>query len=152
MDTNKEMLKALTSFAKITKQLGVKKTITLLKDITSQIELPTYEQDLQKFIIKTTCDMFGVRRDCLLNPMVSDKAHDARTVCVLLIKKHLQYTHEHTARIFRKTHALVSNANRDYNNKNEDFPLDKVFLAKYRKVEDKIEEFKHKHNENAEDH
>ena len=140
--TDKQVIETITEFQKALKKLGTKKMIRELRNMQTENSLTSYESSLTEFIIKTTCDEFKVNKHQLFQSYVSGNLLDARTICIIQIKKHLNHKHLAIAKLFKKkSHVLVSDALKDMQEKNPKISYDKIFLERFNNIDTAINEF-----------
>ena len=146
--SQKEILDAYNWFNKLLSEHDPKTVIEHLKVFNGSIPLTADDQKLSTFIIRKTCAVYDVRPLDLTKKYVTGNMLDARTLCVILIKTHCQADNHTIARMFNKhSRQMVTQAFKELENKSETVPHEKVFLQKYKELEEKITLYK----ENGED-
>lgn len=141
--TEDEVIEVIRRLAKTIKKVGVKKVVSALDELNTEEGFIKAHKDLIKYIQKETATHFKVNPNDLKRKNIRGITVDARSMCFVLIKKHLDLKHSDIALIFgSNNHSLVSSALKAFSNMDYDIRSDRHFLDIFRVVDKKIEEQK----------
>lgn len=138
--------KNITSFVKglynTIQKVGINKVINKLNELNMP-GFSHYEMEIKNYIIVTTLKHYGYLLYEIRKPNIRGQKVEARTMCFIQLKKHLNLSHSHIAMLFNRTnHSIVSNAINQFNKMNVNHKHDKLFLENYSKINDDIQKFK----------
>jgi chromosomal replication initiation ATPase DnaA len=144
MESNdEEIVFVVKRLARSIKRHGVQKVVAVLDGLNTEEGFIAAHNSLIKFTITECASVFKVKPDSLKRKNIRGAAVIARSMCMVLIKKHLELTHADICGIFgRKTHTLVSQALKEFSELNYDVKTDRKFLDAYQELDKKVEEQK----------
>ena len=138
-----EVIVIIKRLAKTIKKVGVKKVVAALDELNTKEGFIEAHSSLIKFIIKETSLSFKINPEDLNRKNIRGVIVDARSMCFVLLKKHLDLKHQDIALIFgSNNHSLVSNAVKRLSDLNYDIRIDRKFMDIYKDVDKKVEEKK----------
>jgi chromosomal replication initiation ATPase DnaA len=138
-----EVIVVIRRLAKTIKKVGVKKVVAALDELNTKEGFIEAHQNLIKFIVKETSASFNVSPEDLNRKNIRGITVEARTMCFVLIKKHLDLKHQDIALIFgSNNHSLVSNALKRFSDVNYDVRIDRKFMEIFKEVDKKVLEQK----------
>ncbi len=138
-----EVIVIIKRLAKTIKKVGVKKVVAALDELNTKEGFIEAHSSLIKFIIKETSKSFKINPEDLNRKNIRGITIDARSMCFVLLKHHLDLKHQDIAAIFgSNNHSLVSNAVKRVSNLNYDIRIDRKFMDIYRDVDKRVEERK----------
>tara|TARA_B100001094_G_scaffold181576_1_gene175951 strand:+ start:395 stop:853 length:459 start_codon:yes stop_codon:yes gene_type:complete len=138
-----EVIVVIRRLAKTIKRVGVKKVVAALDELNTKEGFIDAHRNLIKYILKETSISFQVNPEDLNRKNIRGITVEARSMCFVLIKKHLDLKHQDIAAIFgSNNHSLVSNAVKRVSNLNYDIRIDRKFMDIYKEVDKKVEERK----------
>lgn len=142
-DIDDEVIAIIKRLAKTIKKVGVKKVVAALDELNTEEGFIEAHKSLIKYIQKETSKEFQVSPDDMKKKNIRGTTFEARTMCFVLLKKHLDLRHEDVVAIFGgKNHSLVSNALRDFKGLNYEVKKDRKFLEIFQVLDKKVEEQK----------
>tara|TARA_R110000751_G_scaffold90890_7_gene178254 strand:- start:6541 stop:6999 length:459 start_codon:yes stop_codon:yes gene_type:complete len=138
--------KNITSFVKglynTIQKVGINKVINKLNELNMP-GFSEYENEIKNYIIITTLKYYGYLLSEVRQPNIRGQKVEARTMCFIHLKKHLNLSHSQIATIFNRTnHSIVSNAITQFSKMNINHKHDKLFLENYSKINTNIKKFK----------
>ena len=140
---DEEVIVVIKRLAKTIKRVGVKKVVAALDELNTREGFIEAHRNLIKYIVKETSLSFQVNPEDLNRKNIRGITVEARSMCFVLIKKHLDLKHQDIAVIFgSNNHSLVSNAVRRVSNLNYDVRVDRKFMDIYKEVDKKVKEKK----------
>lgn len=121
-------------------EIGYDKTLEILKSSRNMIK----DKDLvlQEFIINCVCKCYSVQKKELLSS--KNKYTDARSVCAIILKKHLNYSQSKISGILRRDDSVISKYIKRISYLNDKNSDDKAIIIKISEVENQVREFKTK--------
>ena len=138
-----EVIIIIKRLAKTIKKVGVKKVVAALDELNTEEGFIEAHSELIKSILKETAQSFKVNPEDLKRKNLRGAMIEARAMCFVLIKKHLDLKHQDIALIFKsRNHSMVSAALKTYGDLNYDVRTDRKFIEIYKEVDKKIEEKK----------
>lgn len=138
-----ELTSVIRRFAKTLKKHGVKKVVAVLDELNSEDSFIKKNKSLINFIIKETTLSFNVSKQDLQRKNIRGVAVDARSMCFVLIKIHLDLKHKDIASLFgSNNHSLVSNALKTHRNLDNSINYEKSIINKFEIINDKVKDFK----------
>ena len=142
-DVDEEIIILVKRLAKTIKKVGVAKVVEKLDELNTEEGFIEAHKQLIKYIIKETSLSFQVNSEDLKKKNIRGITVDARSMCFILLKKHLDLAHKDIIILFSgKSHAVVSNALRQFNSLNYDIKKDRKFLEIFQKLDKQVEEQK----------
>ncbi len=142
MEEEKETLQVIDQFCKTLKKVGVTKVKNALNELYRN-RLKDYDDKIVSLIKKSVCESFSIEESEMGKPYLTEIVFICRTMCIILIKKHVNMSHIDISNIFgKKNHSIVSHALTDFKNKNERIKEHKIFLDTYNQIDKKIIDFK----------
>ena len=106
-----EVITIIKRLARTISKVGVRKVVAALDELNSEEGFIEAHNSLIKFITKETSVLFKVKPTDLKKKNIRGIPVEARSMCFILIKKHLDYKHADIAGIFgSRNHSLVSSA------------------------------------------
>ena len=141
--TEDELITIIRLLAKTLKKHGVKKVVAALDELNTEEGFIEAHNNLIRFILRETSKSFKVSSEDMKRKNIRGILFDARSMCFVLIKKHLDLKHQDIALIFgSRNHSLVSNALKSYSNLNYDIRTDRKFIEIFKEVDKKVSEQK----------
>jgi len=136
-----EVISLVKRLAKTIKKHGVKKVVAALDELNTEEGFIEAHNALIKYIIKETSASFQVKPDDLKRKNIRGTTVEARSMCFILLKKHLDLKHTDISGVFgSRNHSLVSNAIKAFSNMDYDVKMDRKFIEIFREVDKKVEE------------
>ena len=145
-DLDDKALSLVKRMVKTIKRVGVEKVIAVLSVLPpSKNEGFTEPQKkLIDFVIEQIANAFQIGSEELMVKNIRGVAYEARSMCFILLKKHLDLTHGDISGIFgEKNHSRVSHAFTSFKVRNYDIKADRIFLEIYKETDKKVKEQKH---------
>lgn len=140
---DEELVFVVKRLAKAVSKHGVKKVVSVLDKINSEEAFVESHKALIKFIMRETSTEFQVNPEDMKRQNIRGIKVDARSMCFVLLKKHLDLSHNDIAGLFgSKNHSIVSNAIRKFNDLNYESKTDRKFLDVFRSLDKRVEEHK----------
>ena len=140
---DEEIVFVVRRLAKSIKKHGVQKVVEVLDELNTEEGFISAHNSLIKFVIVESASFFKVNPEDLKRRNIRGAAVSARSMSIVLIKKHLELTHDDIVGIFsRKNHSLVSQTLRHFSDLNYDVKTDRKFLDAFRELDKKVEEKK----------
>lgn len=138
-----EVIVVIRRLAKTIKKVGVKKVVAALDELNTKEGFIEAHKNLIKFIIKETSSQFKINPEDLNRKNIRGITVEARSMCFILIKKHLDLKHQDIALLFgSNNHSLVSAAVKRISSINYDVRIDRKFMEVFKEVDKKVEEQK----------
>jgi|TARA_R110000787_G_scaffold11722_5_gene38434 chromosomal replication initiation ATPase DnaA len=138
-----EVITIIKRLAKTIKKVGVKKVVAALDELNTEEGFIEAHKTLIKFVLKETSTSFKVNSEDLKRKNIRGVTVDARSMCFVLLKKHLDLTHSDIALIFgSRNHSMVSNALTAYRDLDYDIRADRKFIEIFKDVDKKVDEQK----------
>lgn len=138
-----EIITVIKRLAKTIKKVGVKKVVAALDELNTEEGFIEAHKSLIKYIIKETSLSFQVKPEDLKKKNIRGITVDARSMCFVLLKKHLDLPHQDIVVLFgSNSHSLVSSALKEFNSLDYDIKRDRKFLDIFQKLDKKVEEHK----------
>jgi chromosomal replication initiation ATPase DnaA len=138
-----ELITVIKGLAKTIKKVGVKKVVAALDELNTEEDFIEAHKSLIKYILRETSQQFKVSSEDLKRKNIRGTTVDARAMCFVLLKKHLDLKHTDIAKIFgSNNHSMVSTAIKSYNTLDYDIRADRKFIEIYKDVDKKVEEKK----------
>lgn len=140
---NDEIVFVVRRLAKAVSKHGAKKVISVLDKLNNEEAFVESHKALIKFIMKETSKEFQVNPEDMKRQNIRGIKVDARSMCFVLLKKHLDLKHEDIAGLFgSKNHSIVSNALRKFSNLDYNVKTDRKFLDIFRDIDKRVDEHK----------
>jgi chromosomal replication initiation ATPase DnaA len=140
---DEEIVFVVKRLAKAVSKHGVKRVVAVLDKLNSEEEFIELHKSLIKYIIERTSKEFQVSIDDLKRKNIRGIKVSARNMCFVLIKKHVDMKHEDISSMFgSKSHAVVSNAIKSFENLSYEIKQDRVVIDIFRRVDKEIQERK----------
>lgn len=138
-----EVIVLVKRLAKTIKKVGVKKVVAALDELNTEEGFIEAHRNLIDYIIKESCNIFRVAPQDLKKKNIRGVAVECRSMCFVLIKKHLNYRHQDIVGIFgSNSHSLVSNSLSEFDNLNYDYKQDRIIIDRFKILNEKVEERK----------
>ena len=135
-----DIVVVIKRLAKSISKHGVKKVVAILDQLNTEDEFIEAHRQLIKFIMNGVCNSFNIHVSETKKSNPRGKIADARSICFLLIKKHIDLKHKDIANLFgRKNHTLVSHAIKKFNNLDYSIKQDRFFLDIHNEWDEKVE-------------
>jgi len=142
-EIDEEVIALVKRLAKTIKKVGVKKVVAVLDELDTEENFIETHKNLISFVIKQTSSSFMVNPEELKRKNIRGSLVEARSMCFILLKKHLELTHEDISGLFgNKNHSLVSNALATFKKLNYDIKTDRKFLEIFNDVDSKVDAHK----------
>lgn len=142
MTDEKEITHLVSSLYSYIQKYGVSRVISKINELNK----PQHEKKLFDFIVTSVCLTYNVDIEDLKKSYLTNtegkKVIEARNMCFVLIKKFLNYSHQDIAARFGKTHAMVSNAIKEFSLMDGVIKPEKEYLDNYNKISNRVENFK----------
>jgi chromosomal replication initiation ATPase DnaA len=143
----KEMLQVIDRFCKTVKKVGSKKVLDTLENLYRR-KPDNFEEKIIDFIKSECCSEFDILETDMYKSVVTDNAFVCRKMSMVLIKQHLDISHVNISILFgKKGHVYVSKSLSEHKLKNEKIKDDRVYLESYKRVNDKVIDYKNKFKE-----
>jgi chromosomal replication initiation ATPase DnaA len=140
-----EIIELINGIRTTVKKVGVKRFLELLKQIDPNLSVTERDKQLCDFIIAKTCDYKSVKLETLMSPKLLGDVRETRTMCIVLMKQHLGYSHKQISSVFgRSGHTLVSHAMRDFQDKDHRIVTHRKWLSEYEILNEQIVDYKSK--------
>ena len=141
--TENEVITIIRRLAKTIKKVGVKKVVAALDELNTEEGFIEAHKMLIKFILKETATSYQLNSEDLKRKNIRGITIDARSMCFVLLKKHLDLTHADIALIFgSRNHSMVSSALSAYRDLDYDIRADRKFIEIFKDVDKKVVEQK----------
>lgn len=138
-----EVISLVKELAKTIKKVGVKKVYRALSEINAETNSTNIHTQIINYTIDETCKEFKVSKLDIKKKNIRGNIIEARAMCFIVLKKHLDIKHQDIAKIFgRANHTLVSNALNTFKKLNAEFKRDRIFLERFQKIDKKVENHK----------
>jgi chromosomal replication initiation ATPase DnaA len=138
-----EVISVIKRLAKTIKKVGVKKVVAALDELNTEEGFIEAHKNLIKFVKKESATAFQVSVEDMERKNIRGVKVDARSMCFVLLKKHLDLNHKDIAALFgSKNHSIVSNALTEFNSLDYEIKRDRKFLETFQKLDKKVEEQK----------
>tara|TARA_R110002020_G_scaffold44348_5_gene127998 strand:- start:91 stop:549 length:459 start_codon:yes stop_codon:yes gene_type:complete len=135
-----EVISLVKELAKTIKKVGIKKVYKVLNEINDESKYDTLHHQLITYTIDITCQEFQVSKIDIKKKNIRGNIIEARAMCFIVLKKHLDVKHEDIAKIFgRANHTLVSNALNSFKQLNSMVKKDRIFLERFQKIDGMVE-------------
>tara|TARA_Y100001972_G_C7642859_1_gene322979 strand:+ start:635 stop:1093 length:459 start_codon:yes stop_codon:yes gene_type:complete len=144
INQEKKVSTLLKTFHIAYEKLGYDKLSYKLNEAISTT-LGDYETSILSFIIDLVCNDYNLKLKDLKKENIRGIKVEARSMCILLIKKHLNLPHEKIAYLFnRNNHSIVSQAIQDFKTKKLSYKVkrEQLFVDNYNKYDKKINNYK----------
>jgi chromosomal replication initiation ATPase DnaA len=142
-DVDEEVITVIRRLAKTIKKHGVKKVVAALDELNTEEGFIEAHNSLIKYIKKETSKSFQVKSEDLMRKNIRGIVVEARSMCFVLLKKYLDYSHKDIAALFgSKNHSLVSTALKDFKDLDYNIRQDRKFLDIFKEIDEKVEEQK----------
>tara|TARA_Y100001972_G_C7543539_1_gene273410 strand:- start:160 stop:621 length:462 start_codon:yes stop_codon:yes gene_type:complete len=137
-DNEKNIVTIVKEFYLTIQKYGYRKVLNKL----NELKLPTfsqYENNIQNKIIYLVTSEYNSNIHELTKNNVRGDLGEARSMCIVLLKKYLNVSHSQIAIIFKRdTHSMVSNALNKHKNKSKNISNEKKYLDKYKRIERRL--------------
>ena len=138
-----EVITLVKELAKTIKKVGVKKVYKVLNEINEETKHNNIHHQIITFTINETCKEFQVSKSEIKKKNIRGNIIEARAMCFIILKKHLDIKHEDIAKLFgRANHTLVSNALNSFKQLNAQLKKDRIFLERFQRIDSKVEKHK----------
>jgi chromosomal replication initiation ATPase DnaA len=138
-----EVISLVKELAKTIKKVGVRKVYKVLNDINDETKSNSIHHQIIIYTINQTCKEFQVSKSEIKKKNIRGNIIEARAMCFIILKKHLDLKHEDIAKLFgRSNHTLVSNALNNFKHLNAQIKKDRIFLEKFQLIDSKVEKHK----------
>ena len=105
----KEVISLVKELAKTIKKVGVKKVYKVLSEISVEPKGQEVYSQIINYIIVLVCNTYKVSPSDIKRKNIRGNIIEAREMCFILLKKHIDITHIEIAVLFhRKNHTLIS--------------------------------------------
>jgi len=142
-DIDEEIVFVVKRLAKAVSKHGVKKVVQVLDQLNNEEAFIEAHKALIKFILKETSAKFNLNPDDLKKNNIRGVIIDARNICCVLLKKHLDLKHMDIAGLFGSVnHSIVSNAIRNFEGLSYDVKTDRCIIDVFNDVDAKTLEKK----------
>jgi chromosomal replication initiation ATPase DnaA len=139
-DLDEEIVFVVKRLAKAVSKHGVKRVVQVLDQLNNEEAFIEAHKALIKYVLKETSNKFKLNPDDLKKNNVRGVTVDARNMCCVLLKKHLDLKHIDIAGLFGSTnHSIVSNAIKQFDNLKYDVKADRNIIDIFREVDEKVE-------------
>ena len=137
-DNEKNIVTIVKEFYLTIQKYGYRKVLNKL----NELKLPTfsqYENNIQNKIIYLVTSEYNSNIHELTKNNVRGDLGEARSMCIVLLKKYLNIINSQIAIIFKRdTHSMVSNALNKHKNKSKNIINEKKYLDKYKRIERRL--------------
>ncbi len=137
-DSDKNIVTIVKEFYLTIQKYGYRKVLNKL----NELKLPTfsqYENSIQNKIIYLVVSEYNITENELSKNNVRGDVGEARAMCIVLLKKYLNVSHNQIAIIFKRdTHSMVSNALNKHKNKSENILTEQKYLGRFKKIESRL--------------
>ena len=137
-DNEKNIVTIVKEFYLTIQKYGYRKVLNKL----NELKLPTfsqYENNIQNKIIYLVTSEYNSNIHELTKNNVRGDLGEARSMCIVLLKKYLNVSHSQISIIFKRdTHSMVSNALNKHKNKSKNISNEKKYLDKYKRIERRL--------------
>jgi chromosomal replication initiation ATPase DnaA len=128
-DLDSEMVKVVKKMASAISKHGVTRVVGALNNLNEDDDGFKSERLLISFIIDECSKKFQVNPSDLSKKNIRGVTSDARSMCFVLIKKYLNYSHQDIAKRFNSNnHSMVSSALKRFDDLNYNVKTDRIFL------------------------
>jgi len=143
MNIDDEVILLVKRLAKTIKKVGVKKVVAALDELNTEEGFIEAHQVLIKLVIAKTSAKFQVNPDELKRKNIRGSLVDCRSMCFVLLKKHLELKHTDVANLFGcKNHSLVSKALSEFKDLDYNVKTDRKYIDIFQEVDKVIAEQK----------
>lgn len=140
MTNEAEVVILLKRLAKTLNNVGIKKVSTAIDELSSE---NISNKSIINFIIKNCAKEFMVDPLELKQKNIRGIKNDARSMCFVLLKKHLDLRHQDIANIFKqKNHTIVSHTFKRFKELDFNLKMDKKFLEIFNCLDKKVNDYK----------
>tara|TARA_R110000803_G_scaffold180572_2_gene243016 strand:+ start:150 stop:608 length:459 start_codon:yes stop_codon:yes gene_type:complete len=140
---DEEIVFVVKRLAKAVSKHGVKRVVKVLDQLNNEEGFIEAHKSLIKYILKETSYQFKLNPDDLKKSNIRGVRFEARNMCFVLLKKHLDLKHIDISGLFGSAnHSIVSNAIKKFENLKYDVKADRNIIDIFREVDKKIAEKK----------
>ena len=142
-DIDEEIVFVVKRLAKAVSKHGVRKVVQVLDQLNNEEAFIEAHKALIKYILKETSNKFKINPEDLKKNNVRGVIIDARNMCCVLLKKHLDLKHMDIAGLFGSSnHSIVSNAIKYFDSLRYDVKTDRNIIDIFNDVDGKVLEKK----------
>jgi chromosomal replication initiation ATPase DnaA len=140
-----EVVSLVHQLARTIKKVGVRKVAEVLNKINEEKEASFFNKSVIDYTINEVCSEFSVPKTYIKRKNIRGNIIEARRMCFIILKKHLDLRHNEIAGVFGlSNHTLVSVAIKDFKKLDAQIKRDREFLHKYMVVDAKVKGYKEK--------
>lgn len=148
---DKEIVFVVKNIAKAVSKHGIKKVVAALDKLNNEEAFIESHQKLIRYIIDEVSKGFKINPEDLKRKNIRGLKVQARSMCFVLLKKHLDLSHKDIVNLFgSNNHSIVSSALRDFDNLNYGIKADRLYLDIFREIDENVSKRKEvlwlKHN------
>ena len=131
MSEIKEISEIVGLFCNAVKKYGKKKIMKSVSEIHSQ-SIEDNNHNIIDYIMLQSCKVYNIEKEEILKSRVQSDYMDAKTLAIVLIKKHTKLSNQKISELFNsKARSEVSKALHSLKNRNERYKPDADFLRAY---------------------
>jgi chromosomal replication initiation ATPase DnaA len=140
-----DVVSLVHQLARTIKKVGVRKVAEVLNKINEDKQASYFNKSVIDFTINEVCAEFSVPKTYIKRKNIRGTIIEARRMCFVILKKHLDLRHDEIASYFGlSSHALVSTAIKDFKKLDAQIKRDREFLDKYMVVDAKVKGYREK--------
>lgn len=144
-DNATEVVSLMRKLARAVKKYGVNKIVKVLNELDSEKKASIYHKKVVDYIIKEVCFHFNVPKADIFKKNIRGNTSDARRMCFVLMKKHLDLSHLEISQWFKlESHSVISIALSSFHDLDAQIKSDREFLTKYMEIDKEVTRFKEK--------
>lgn len=141
MSVDNEIIELAKLFGKTLKKFGLKRVVHHLSQLKDDNSVSKQSLVVDRIIGEVTKD-FSVDYESIKGGYVSGDESSCRTICIVLLKKHTNLSHNEIAPIFNKeNHVLISTAIKQFNELDPKIKHHKKMIDVYTRVDQYIKNF-----------
>jgi len=143
-DVDEEIVFVVKRIAKAVSEHGVKRVVQILDKLNDDEEaFMEAHKALIKFILKEASAKFKLKANDLKRNNIRGITIDARSMCIVLLKRHLDLKHVDIAGLFGSTnHSIVSSAIKRFDSLKYDVKADRNILDIFKELDGRVDEQK----------
>jgi chromosomal replication initiation ATPase DnaA len=140
MDTlDEEIVFVVKRLANALNKHGVKRVVAVLDKLNNEEAFIEAHRELISYILNTTAIKFKVNPEDLKKSNVRGMTINARNMCCVLLKKHMELKHADISRLFGSdSHSIVSSAIKQFENLKYDVKADRIIIDIFKDVDEKV--------------
>ncbi len=142
IEKDEESFEVVRELLRALKKVGLKRVTKTLTEL-SRGNTSNNEDLLLDFILQKVCDFYSVAKNDLKSKYALETVQECRSVAIVLIKKHLNFTHIAIAKVFGKdNHSIVSEALGKFKDKSEKIKKEAIYLRCFNDVDESVKNYK----------